>query len=270
MTNLHYTTFGTGKLQVLLIHGWASSMRMWQRVIDDMQDVATFHALDLAGFGQSPRPELPPTLLNHVESVREFCNISELQPDVIMGHSMGGMITLQLLRDNPQLTQRFVLIGSVVTGRFGIEGLVASLLRTPAGVEFLRHSSPLWKVAQNEQIGEVGRWVLSSLFDERMVERVMLDWWDTQPETGIESLLSLAQADTTAFLPEIEIPALVIAGDHDYTVPYQESAIAAHSLPNARFHLIEGAHHLPPDEAPDATLPLIRAFLEEVTPRAHA
>ena len=53
---LHYNSQGDGP-DILLVHGWASSGQMWSRLMRDLGHVARFWAVDLYGFGLSPRPE---------------------------------------------------------------------------------------------------------------------------------------------------------------------------------------------------------------------
>jgi pimeloyl-ACP methyl ester carboxylesterase len=256
---LHATCSGDGDLTVLLIHGWASSNSVWQTIIDDMCDIATFYAVDLAGFGNSPRPVVTPSLQGHVNSVAAYCTTAGIQPDVIMGHSMGGMITLQLLHQYPNLAKRFVLIGSVVSGQFGIQGILSWLVQTPAGNAALRHSQTFWNLVQNETLV---RLILPPFaINKTIAERIAKDFLATEPQTAIEALLTMAEADARSFLPEIAHPALIIAGTDDFMVPPKESVTAADLLPNAVLHLIENTRHLPQDEKPDAVLPLIRAFL---------
>ncbi len=256
---LHATRFGDGELTVLLIHGWASSQAVWERITSEMGDIATFHALDLAGFGGSPRPVVAPSLQGHVNSVAHYCEAAGIQPDVIMGHSMGGMITLQLLHKHPQLARRFVLIGAVVSGQFGIEGMLSWLVQTPPGAAMLRHTETLWNLVQNETLM---RLVLPPFsIDAHVAERTAKDFLATEPGAAIEAALTMAKADTRPFLPEITHPALIIAGTDDFIVPPAESVTAADLLPNAELHLLEGVRHLPPDERPEIVMPLIRDFL---------
>jgi pimeloyl-ACP methyl ester carboxylesterase len=224
-----------------------------------MGDIATFHALDLAGFGSSPRPVITPSLQGHVNSVADYCKAAGIQPDVIMGHSMGGMITLQLLHQHPELAQRFVLIGAVVSGQFGVEGLLSWLVQTPPVATMLRHTETLWNLVQNETLM---RLVLPPFsIDEHVAERTAKDFLATEPKTAIEALLTMAKADTRPFLPEITHPALILAGTDDFMVPPAESMTAAELLPNADLHMLDGVRHLPPDERPETVLPLIRDFL---------
>ena len=69
--------------------------------------------------------------------------------------------------------------------------------------------------------------------------------------------------DSTALLPGIAVPVLVVAGEEDALIPPAESEAMAAALPNARLVLYPGAGHLPPVERPDELSVELLAFLEE-------
>ena len=68
-------------------------------------------------------------------------------------------------------------------------------------------------------------------------------------------------------LPELKVPALIVSGKEDHTLPSFHSQRMAHKLPNARHIEISGAAHLVPLEAPNEASQLILDFLRDL-PRA--
>jgi proline iminopeptidase len=83
-----------------------------------------------------------------------------------------------------------------------------------------------------------------------------------RPETTIFGYGKLLQGWTVMDrLSEIQIPALVLAGRHDFLFPPEHQAILADRLPNAQLKLIERAGHSPHDEQTDEVLEIIRDFL---------
>jgi len=68
-------------------------------------------------------------------------------------------------------------------------------------------------------------------------------------------------------LPELKMPALIVSGKEDHTLPSFHSKRMAQKLPNARHIEVAGAAHLVPLETPDEANPLILDFLRDV-PRA--
>ncbi len=84
----------------------------------------------------------------------------------------------------------------------------------------------------------------------------------TQPEALIFGYNKLLKGWTVMDrLGEIKVPALVVAGRHDFLFPPEHQAILADRLPNARLELIERAGHNPQMEQPAVTIDIVRRFL---------
>ena len=117
---LHYTCIGTGA-DVLLVHGWASSGRMWLELMRTLGHQYRFWAVDLCGFGESSLPDGDCTLdmEMHTATLVQFCRAHDIHPHAIIGHSMGGLLALKLAAEHPDLAERLVLMSPVVTGRMG-------------------------------------------------------------------------------------------------------------------------------------------------------
>jgi proline iminopeptidase len=83
-----------------------------------------------------------------------------------------------------------------------------------------------------------------------------------RPETMIHGFGVLLPSWTVLDrLGEIEIPALVLAGRHDFQFPPEHQAIITDRLPNAQLELIELAGHNAPQQRPDDVIQLVRRFL---------
>ena len=79
-----------------------------------------------------------------------------------------------------------------------------------------------------------------------------------------ETQLALAnRSDTTDWLPRINIPTLLICGEHDVISPANEMKIMAHKIPNAKIEIIENVGHMAPLENPLAVNQAIRLFLKQ-------
>ena len=106
---------GTGS-SVVFLHGMVGSARYWKSITDIMG--GSFHtiAIDLLGFGDSPKPlEGEYDLDQHVKSVittLDSMNIKE--PFILVGHSMGALIALDLAAKYPKRVSKLVLMGMPV------------------------------------------------------------------------------------------------------------------------------------------------------------
>lgn len=260
---LHYEIVGEGDLDILLVHGWASSARIFNRIVEDLRDVGRFWMVDLAGHGQSTAGELPATVNTHVDLLREFCHKHDLRPDVVIAHSMGGMITLKLALAEPDLFASQILICPVVTGDVG-RLHVKNLVNTPP-VEFvLRHSEVFWHMAQ-EPLWEKILFPLpfSAMGNEPLRHEIWEDFRRADWATSIECLLSITHENLEPDLHKIEHPALVIVGDGDVTVSPSEGRLAAAQMPKAELLACAESRHLPHEEQPALMMPAIREFIQQ-------
>ncbi len=261
--DLHYKCTGSGP-DVLLIHGWGSSGRMWRRLMYGLQHQARFWAVDLAGFGASPgTADLPPDVEMHTEMLAAFCVRHNLHPHAIIGHSMGGMLALKLLLKLPQLSERFVLVCPTVTGRFGTLG-IDRWFATDFGRSMVSRAQPLWSLAQADLLAKLQapRYVDNVLARARIVRDFKRASW----EASAFALLSMARENLAPRLHTLRQRGLVVVGGRDTTVPPDEGRLVATLTPNARLVEFARSHHQPLDEEPERFLRVVSAFLQDLPP----
>jgi pimeloyl-ACP methyl ester carboxylesterase len=259
--NLHYNSHGIGP-DVLLVHGWASSSLMWERLMRDLGHVAHFWAVDLYGFGLSPRPDdhESVTVQDHMEMLLDFCTHYGIRPKTIIGHSMGSLLSLKIAASQPDFTDKLVLMSPVVTGRFGYPIDLHRLFTNELGSYTLSKSKPLWMLAQT---------VISPIFtrpahwylDQATAFRIQQDFQRASWPASAHALQSIAKENMQPYLPMIQQPTLVILGGNDTTVPPDEGRLAAKELPNAKLLELPSVHHQPLDEQPERVVSAVRDFL---------
>ena len=247
---LHYYVRGQGP-DVLMIHGWASSLRMWERPLHVLAAAGyRAWALDLPGHGQSPSPPFERwyTIPNLTFVVQAFVRQVGLQRAVIVGHSMGGAIALELADECPQLVRSLVLAAPVVSGRIGFALHV--LFDSPLGNRLLRLSQRHNALAR---LGELSTFGLSWLGGGlgAALRRDAEDLARTSPQATIGCLNAVIGFDFTDRLAAIRVPTLVVVGMQDVTLPPSEAMLAAAGIPGARLVKMQGVAHHPMDERPE-------------------
>lgn len=97
-TFLHYTVSGQGK-PVVFLHGFMEDSTMWNALIQHLP-VRAF-CVDLHGHGKSPfLPEARLTIKTMAEQVYEIIRAEKLEQAIIVGHSLGGYVALELFKLN--------------------------------------------------------------------------------------------------------------------------------------------------------------------------
>ncbi len=250
---VHYHQAGEGP-EVLLIHGWGSSRRMWWHLAPGLAARHRVWALDLPGFGESDKPaddwySIP----NYTALVREFIQRMNLGRVHLVGHSMGGLIAFDVAASHPEAVERLVAINPVVSGRATLLPLMRFKSSRQALGLALRASSIIFQ----PMLRESGKLVHGITYLHRRFE-------DFAKGT-VDSILASGRA-TTSYnvmprLPRITAPTLIIVGNQDPSVPSTEGRLAARTIPNARLTVLAAGHH-PTDDIPAKTLRVVQDFLE--------
>ncbi len=133
---LRYLEAGSGDPPLLFVHGWTCNHTHWRDQVSHFAKDHRVVAVDLRGHGQSDAPDQDYAIEGFVDDVAWFIRELGLQKPVIIGHSMGGVIAMNLARRHPDLVRAIVMVDSPITPlpeatRALVEPLFAGL-RSPA------------------------------------------------------------------------------------------------------------------------------------------
>lgn len=247
---------------MLMIHGWASSHRMWERPLERLASSGfRAWALDLPGSGASDahrRATDGYTIVNLTRVVEAFVERVGIQSVTLVGHSMGGAIALELAHGRPDLTRSLVLVAPAVSGKLGLA--MHLLVESPFGRWLLNLSqqhNALATLCERTLFG--APWLALSPALRRDVE----DLARTTPEAAIGGLNAVLDFDFTDRLPRLDLPTLVVVGSRDITLSPGESELAASQIPGARLIKMRGVGHQPVDERPEEFDRLLVEFLKD-------
>lgn len=255
--DLNYIRAGIGP-DVLMIHGWASSSRMWTHLMGALASERRTWAIDLAGFGGSRLPaHVRPDLDAQLSWVVRFIEQHQLRPTVVVGHSMGGLLSLKLAHQRPDLVERLILMCPVVTGRFGLNA--HQLFGSRLWMVMAARTQRAWTLAQSNLLAPL---ISAPLYvAPRHRARYIQDFRRSNWDAAMAALESISLTSMHAVLGEIRQPTLVVVGGRDFTVSPEEGRLAARLMPNAQLAEFPTAHHQPLDELPERFIDLTRDFI---------
>ncbi len=110
-------TFDPALPPVVLVHGIGMSGAYLLRLADELAATRDVYALDLPGYGTTPRPRRPLSVPELGETVAGAIAVLGLSAPVVVGHSMGCQVVVDTVKDHPGLCSGYVLIGPTVDPR---------------------------------------------------------------------------------------------------------------------------------------------------------
>jgi pimeloyl-ACP methyl ester carboxylesterase len=257
---LTYRVIGSGP-DVLLIHGWISSGRMWEALMCEMAQTCRVWALDLLGFGDSQgiNPAKIITLNDEARLLVAFCKEMGIRSVTAVGHSMGGTLAVKLALEQPDLINKIVLICPVITGKLVYH--MEQFLANPVGQTLLNFSQRFWpNVFTMPQVTAV---LAPPYIGEEACRRTIEDLRKATWGAAYGCLMSMLNINLDKYLHKVKKPTLVITGAQDVTIPPTESKLAADLIPGAHYIELPHCHHQPPDEDPIFLMRTIGAFLTD-------
>lgn len=98
----------------VLVHGIGVSARSYGPTAAALAEHGDVYLLDLPGYGRSPRPDRDMTIADHARIVGQFLTDTNLDHPVVVGHSMGTQVVLQMAADFPDQLDHLALIAPVL------------------------------------------------------------------------------------------------------------------------------------------------------------
>ena len=262
--NVHEEGPATGKV-ALLIHGWGSSWYAISPLLPLLSRRYRCLAVDLPGYGASPRGAKRATIANYADLLVGLLRETTTQPAVLVGHSMGGMISLMISLKHPELVERLVLLCPTISGH--LSWLINMTLFPFVVLERFPLTNAIIGVFE-PLVGVTDRLLRAPLFADRTgiseedYERIKADTRRRdQGRIRAECYRAMRDKDLRGKLGPIDIPALVIWGMEDNTVPLRDASVVARKWPQADLRVIPNAGHWPQFETPEITTRHVLAFL---------
>lgn len=251
---IYYLEAGQGGIPIVFIHGWASSGRSWQRVLNLLPSTCRGYALDLPGHGESDNSDQRYGVEHFASQVFAFTQFLQLERPVIVGHSAGGGVGMRLALDHPGDLRGLALVAPTPAEDMPLspEDMAymtearqdPRILREMLGGGFVTPPSPEALEAMVTDSRKVS--------DEAYFWPIKAGGW----QAGLEG--SLAQLQT---------PTIIIAGDQDPYIPLESLLRMFRTIPTCGFAVIYRASHALPMEKAEGLAKTLVEFIDNLPPR---
>ncbi|HET9052831.1 MAG TPA: alpha/beta hydrolase [Cyclobacteriaceae bacterium] len=244
-----YTDQGQG-FPVVLIHGFCETHEVWKRFAPQLSKDFRVISVDLPGFGSSKSLPEEFTIADAASKINALLIQLDIKKSILIGHSLGGYVTLAMVNQEAGLFSGFGLFHSTAyadseerkTARNKVIEFV-SKNGVPAFIETF--IPPLFHDKANPDIPFAVKMAL---------------------QTKQETLTGYARAmrdrpDLTSVIKKSDNPILFIAGEKDTVIPPEALQKQAEMAVKPQLHVVQNAAHMAMFEKEAETLNLIRGFL---------
>lgn len=250
---VHYEVYGRGK-PVILLHGWLGSWGLWQETMGFLGRYYRTYALDFWGFGESGKKRETYAVQDFVSLVNQFMDQLGIMHAPLVGHSMGGTVSLSVAIRYPERVSKVVVVGSPMVGS-SLAPLLKLLGLRPVAFMLFNMMS----------VFRVGMRLYSPLIcrDPRFPEMMDRDLTRTTLESFLRSIGSLRRTDLRPMLDQIKVPAMGIYGDRDIIVHPKQWQPMQKGIVHAYIERLPLAGHFPMLEEPQQFAERLKAFLDK-------
>lgn len=255
--HLFYRDKGAGA-PTLLLHGFAEDGTVWDNQAGTLSTACRLIIPDLPGSGRSPALTTPVSIEALATTIKDLLDKLKIDQCTLIGHSMGGYITLAFAALYPERLNAFGLFHSTAypdseekkaTRRKAID-----FIRTNGAAPFIRQSTPnLFSIHTREHQPE-------------LIETTIAKYSGFAPGSLIAYYEAMiARPDRTDVLRQFTLPVLFIIGQDDNVIPVQQTLQQSWLPSISHLHILKNAGHQAMLENPEKSTQLLREFINFVS-----
>jgi len=242
---------------LIMVHGFTSSLESWDAVAKNLANDYRVIRPDLPGHGLTG-PDSQKRYSNEetVAFLSNFIDALDIEAPVLIGNSLGGLVSWRVAAQSPEKVSQLVLISP---GGFSINGVTDEPVAVPTMLKFYLTKAPEAGVKQ----------ATSNLYanPENLPEKRISTIRDMMQHPGngdafVERLSVFTLPDPTMDLEKVKSPTLVVWGQQDKMIPVSQATWFSGALPNSTLKIYENAGHVPQEETPEQLAQDVRLFLE--------
>ncbi len=234
--------------RLLMCHGAGSNGHPWAGHCSSIGRKHSPVAIDMPAHGRSGGLESPRTIVDYVAFLNKFVDALNLSPFVLLGHSMGGGITIEYALTHPEKLRGIILVG---TG--------AKLRVLPERLEQMK------RVMEGKEPVQYDRWAYSPKTPIEIVRKGWMEQVKTDPRSRYYDFVACDAFNRMNDLKGINLPTLIICGIDDVLTPMKYAEFMEKSIEGAKLVRIEDAGHAVAAEKQEQFDGAITDFLDSLS-----
>ncbi len=228
---------------IVLIHCFTCAIDWWDRMVPHLALHHRVIALDLLGHGGSEKPTSGYSIPEQADLIAQALARLGVRDATVVGHSLGGTVTVALAERSPRLVKRIVIVDTGPTHEEGDLGLIANLAFKPVIGEALWRIKPDFAVKQGLEVAFAPGFDVPDEFVDD-VNRMTFSAYD---ESASRSSDFSEEKPLDERVEATGKPLLVMMGAEEQIIDDPQAALDRYSatIPAATTRLIKGAGHSP-------------------------
>jgi pimeloyl-ACP methyl ester carboxylesterase len=238
---------------VILLHGFPMHHSVWIDFAGKLADQFTVYTPDLPGFGKSPLPEKEFSLSQIATLMNQWVEEQSLVSATIIGHSMGGYIALEMVKQQP--------------GRYNGLGLFHSTALEDTAEKKESRTKVVKFIDDNGVLAFTSNFIppLFANQNHPAIPFIKAMTIESGKETVQRYTVAMRdRKDNTSVIREFNGPVLLLGGDKDKGISVDSLQMQEGLKPDVTLHIFQDTGHMGMFEKGEESLNLVKAFLFKI------
>ena len=280
------TNITSEKPPLIFLHGFGASIGHWRHNLPAFSQNHTVYALDLLGFGASQKTSANYNSPFWAEQVHDFWQTFIQKPTILIGNSIGSLVSMTAAATYPQMVQGIVMINlpdsSVLSPPRWAQPMVSTLNYCLRPVVELTKQvftcplifEPFFQIIRHPKV--LKAWTQKAYADPTIVGEELIrlfaePCYDQGAAGALRAMINSTSGNSNPYtaktiLPQLKLPILLIWGRQDMMVPSKLAPLFTDYNPKLQLIEIDHAGHCPHDECPEKVNQSIIAWINSHIP----
>ena len=247
---------------LLLLHGTSASLHTWEGWVADLKRTRRVISVDLPGFGLTgPFPDGDYRIAHYTAFLDALLDRLQVPPVVVAGNSFGGQLAWELAVARPARVSRLILVDAAGYPRQSSSVPIGfRLAQVPALAPLMARLLPRRMIESSVQnvYGDPTR-----VTDELVERYYQLTLRAGNRQALVQRFQQAPAGGSQALIRQVRQPTLILWGGRDGLIAPANAERFKADIAGSRLVIFEQLGHVPQEEDPALTLPVVQGFLAE-------
>lgn len=244
---LYFEKYGMEPESLIILPGWGNTRKTWYPIINQLKPYFTIYILDYPGFGNTEFPNRDLTLYDYTNMVRAWIASLHLEHPILLGHSMGGRIIIQILGYYKDYYRKAILIDS-------------------AGIKPKPNKWKSFRYQMQKKFAKLLPKEIRATYLKSLIQKYGSDDYKALPKYMRKTFSNIVGLDLQYYLNKIDTNVMIIHGENDVVTPIENAYKMHHRIPKSQLTIIPNAGHFPYLEQANTFLQIIYDITKEKPP----